>query len=87
MRAIVPILLMTCLPVLPGCTKKATYAPDGRGGYTLRTTTDSLDKAMIRFQRTAAYLCSTEGSYEFGEPAVIDRDPVTYGIDMTCSPP
>jgi hypothetical protein len=81
------ILLLASLLALPGCVQKATYAPDGRGGYTLRTTTDSLDKAMIRFQRTAADLCTEEGSYALGEPVVIDRTPVTYGVDMTCTPP
>jgi hypothetical protein len=81
------IALLVCLPALAGCVKRATYAPNGPGGYTLRTTTDSLDKAMIRFQRTAADLCSSEGSYDFGEPVVIDRHPLTYGIDVTCTPP
>jgi hypothetical protein len=81
------IALLACLPALPGCVKRATYASDGHGGYTLRTTTDSLDKAMIRFQRTAADLCSSQGSYDFGEPEVIDRHPLTYGIDVTCTPP
>ena len=87
MRAILPILLLACLPALPGCAKYATYAPDGHGGYTLRAATDSLDEAMKRFQATAADLCKEQGSYDFGEPAVIDRDPMTYGIDMTCTPP
>jgi hypothetical protein len=59
---------------------------NGSSGYTLRAQTDSLDDAMARFQHTAAKLCP-EGSYEFGEPAIVDRGttPITFGIELTCT--
>jgi hypothetical protein len=78
--------LLLLIP-LCGCLKKAAYVPDGRGGYVLTTQTDSLDKAMIRFQRTASDLCPA-GSYAFGEPAVAkDVQPRTYEIDVDCTAP
>jgi hypothetical protein len=91
---IVPALLaVACGLALSGCLKKATYTPNPNGGYTLHTTTQSLDKAMIRFQRTAEYLCPA-GSYALGEPAaaepmVGDRTATdtTFDVEMTCTPP
>jgi disulfide bond formation protein DsbB len=88
MRFVSMVLMLAAGLGAAGCLKKATYSPNPKGGYTLHTATDSLDKAMIRFQRTAAYLCP-EGSYDFGEPVVGDptSTPVEYDVAMTCTPP
>jgi hypothetical protein len=88
------LVLGTCLLAPVGCLKKATYTPNPKGGgYVLHTTTESLDKAMIRFQRTAEYLCP-EGSYDLGEPVaaepmVGDRTSTdtSFDVEMTCTPP
>ena len=93
MRFLIAFAMLASALGVPGCLKKATYTPNPNGGYTLRTTTESLDKAMIRFQRTAAYLCP-EGSYELGEPVaaepmVGDRTSTDteFDVAMTCTPP
>jgi hypothetical protein len=73
--------------VVTGCPKQALYAPNGRGGYTLTTTADSLDQAMKRFERTAARLCP-DGSYELGEPRVAgSARPIEAAIELTCTGP
>lgn len=82
------LLVAACTLVLAACAKKAVYRPDGRGGYTLSASTDSLAQAMERFQNTAQGLCP-QGSYDFGE-AVVDPQattPATYEIDLICTAP
>jgi hypothetical protein len=93
MRSLITLAVLAAALSATGCLKKATYTPNPNGGYTLHTTTESLDKAMIRFQRTAAYLCP-EGSYDLGEPVaaepmVGDRTSTDteFDVEMTCTPP
>jgi hypothetical protein len=86
MRSLVMVLALVSALGIAGCVKKATYTSNGNGLYTLHAVTNSLDEAMERFQRTAADLCP-EGSYEFGEPAADTSSPITYDIEMTCTPP
>jgi len=86
MRSLMTALVLAAALGMTGCVKTATYTPNGKGLYTLHAATDSLDKAMERFQRTAADLCP-DGSYEFGEPAATTASPPTYDIEMTCTPP
>jgi hypothetical protein len=83
-----PGLALVCLVAAGGCLKKAAYVSDGRGGYLLQTRATSLEKAMIRFQRTAADLCPNE-DYALGEPVAGARagDTVTYDVDLDCTPP
>lgn len=85
MRVLVLVLVVAALA---GCLKKAGYIPDGKGGYALETTTDSPDKAMIRFRRTATDLCPG-GSFAFGEPATGGQSAAgtTYAIDVVCTAP
>jgi len=93
MRSLFTLAVLAAALSVGGCLQKATYTPNPAGGYTLHTTTESLDKAMIRFQRTAAYLCP-EGSYDLGEPVaaepmVGDRTATDteFDVAMTCTPP
>ena len=70
-----------------GCATQAQSVPDGHGGYVLRTTADSLDQAMKRFEEKAPKLCPG-GSYEMGEPRVVgSTPPLDIAIDVDCTGP
>jgi hypothetical protein len=80
--------LVVSLVSLTGCPKQqAAYRPDGRGGWVLYTTAQSLDDAMKQFERTATKLCP-DGSYQLGEPKVEGSGrPIEAAVDLDCTGP
>jgi len=88
-RPLVCALVAALLALAPtGCAKRALYSPNGRGGFTLQATTDSIDDAMSRFKQTARDICA-ERSFELTPPTVVDQGarPTTYRTDMVCVAP
>ena len=87
--------LLLCASVLAGCPKKATPFRNDRGGYTLISDADSVEKAMIRFQRTADDLYPGQ-FHQFSDPHLISQSTHVnvfggggtfegWQVDLTCS--
>ena len=75
-----------------GCAKKATYIPNGSGGYTLISSTTTMQHALIRINRTAEDLCGSR--YTMTKPIIRDTGwrasargggtVVTVEVDLAC---
>lgn len=83
--------LVALIVLATGCAKRATHGPNAQGGYTLLTTVNNLEQAMVRFKRSAEDLCP--GSYRFTPAEIVDRgvagplgtsSTVTVRTELTC---
>ncbi|MCI0636948.1 MAG: hypothetical protein L0206_23995 [Actinobacteria bacterium] len=72
-RLVLALVLGASALGVVGCPRKATYLPNDKGGYTLLTTTNSLEQALIRFKRTAEDLCTPSRPYQLSTPVTVDR--------------
>ena len=72
---------------LSACSIPVRATPDGRGGWKMQTTAESVDQAMQRFQEEAPRLCPG-GSYAFGDPVKSGAArPMQVAIDFRCTGP
>jgi hypothetical protein len=55
------------------CVPKARWVPNDRGGYTLSTTCDRIEDAMIRFRRAGKELCRAD-QYTIAPPQVVSSE-------------
>jgi len=90
-----PLALLALGLALAGCPRKASWIANEQGGYALFANAESIDQAVVRFQRTARDLCGTL-PYSLSEPRVIAQgfqggtwapptSTVTVRAELTCN--
>jgi len=91
-----PLALLALGLALAGCPRKASWIANEQGGYALFANVESIDQAVIRFQRTARDLCGTTSPYSLSEPRIIAQgfqggawapptSTVTVRTELTCN--